>query len=120
MSDSRLSIEPISAGAYELIPDSCLDALIRYIIRGDPLGSFLEAIIRNDLVESAARADMENIQILHVYASFLFNFAPGTSWGSKDAIDKWRKDRKRSPLSFGSVTWPTDKAQQLARYYTQD
>lgn len=56
-------------------------------------GSFVTALLANDLVEAAGRADYLNVKRLDAYASFLYNEMPGRTgdaardyWGSYEAV----------------------------------
>lgn len=96
----------ITEAHYRRISPACRGALIRYVLHGDQVGDFLSAVISNELVEAAGRADAENIVILHVYAAFLHNVAPGASWGSREAMRSWRGIGEFSdPLS---LRWPEE------------
>ena len=61
----------------------------RYIEQGIPPGSFLCAIIDNNLKEAVARADDENIRNLPAYVAYFYNEAPGLCWGSPEKVKKW-------------------------------
>lgn len=66
-----------------------LDALTRYRDRGVEPGGFLSAILANDFVEAASRADHENLSNLAAYACFLYNEMPMGSWGSYEKVRWW-------------------------------
>jgi hypothetical protein len=58
-----------------------------------PFGDFLTAILANDFVEAAKRADNRNQHLLFDYAMYLYNELPGRShdpridyWGSYEAV----------------------------------
>lgn len=98
---------PIRVEDTALISESCRNALIRYILFGDALGGFLEAVIQNDLIEAAGRADPTNIQLLGVYAMFLYNFAPSDCHGSPEKVRAYRRERvRRGPRSVLKCDWP--------------
>lgn len=71
------------------IPEHMLKALIAYRDEGQPVGGFLEAVIANDLVGAAVRADSTNINLLPSYANWLYNETPLSSWGSRQAYHSW-------------------------------
>jgi hypothetical protein len=52
-------------------------------------GSFLSAIIENDLVHAAQQADMTNKQLLFEYAMYIDWYAPDDCWGSKLQHEEW-------------------------------
>jgi hypothetical protein len=72
------------------VPEHCQDGLIDYLVHGHPVGSFLTAVLSNDLREAAGRADETNRVALHCYVAFLYNCAPAPAWGSEDAVARWR------------------------------
>lgn len=65
----------------------------QYIKLGVPTCGFLEAVIENDLKESFGRADEQNRHDLFEIISYLYEYAPGTCWGSYEKRDKWIKGR---------------------------
>ncbi len=61
---------------YELLPEHMREGMRRYIEKGAEVGSFLMAVLSNDLMEAAGRADHINLERLADYAHFLYNYAP--------------------------------------------
>lgn len=74
---------------WSLIPPHMIGGLRRYIEDGIPPGSFLTAVLSNDLRGACERADDENRHCLFDYVSFLYNHAPTGSWGSKENFGAW-------------------------------
>jgi hypothetical protein len=95
----------ISERDYQRIPPACRNGLIRFILFGDEVGDFLYQILSNNLVEAAGRADHLNIEILHVYAGFLYNVAPRSSWGTQNVVECWMGFRDMR-YHWESVSWP--------------
>lgn len=75
------------------IPEHMLESLIAYRDEGRPTGDFLEAVIANDLVGAAGRADSININLLPSYANWLYNEIPQSAWGSRQAYRSWIEDK---------------------------
>lgn len=80
-----------SRSNYSLIPQQMMVSLLAYT---DPnerrcVGGFLRAVLCNDLKEACARADIVNLWILPVYATWLYNEAPAACWGSPSKVDAW-------------------------------
>lgn len=71
------------------VPARMRDPLILYLVWHEQPGSFLTAVLTNNLAEACFHADDENIKLLHVYAAFLYNHAPAASWGSPEAVEQW-------------------------------
>lgn len=73
------------------IPEHMHDGLIGYLVNRIHPGSFLTAVLSNDLREACGRADEDNVRALHAYVYFLYNYAPGDSWGSYDKVEDYLK-----------------------------
>ena len=65
------------------------EELWRYVNEHCPTGSFLEAVISNDLREACAQADDRNMWTLPVIVAWLYNEAPGSCWGSPAKYEEW-------------------------------
>uniref|UniRef100_A0A6M3X6K0 Uncharacterized protein n=1 Tax=viral metagenome TaxID=1070528 RepID=A0A6M3X6K0_9ZZZZ len=74
---------------YSILPEHIRDGAQRYIEDGVPPGGFLRAAFEDKLVSSFALADETNIQRMFDIAMFLYNEAPLTCRGSKEAVDNW-------------------------------
>lgn len=68
-----------------------MDGIKRYLCEFIPPGSFLTAIICNNLKEAVGRADGENIRNIPAFVSFFYNEAPLNSWGSIDDMNEYTK-----------------------------
>ena len=51
-----------------------------------PGGSFLNAVLENDLAKATMCADGTNINLLPQYIRFLYSHAPADAWGSKENV----------------------------------
>lgn len=72
------------------IPEHCRDGLAGYLTREyTRIGSFLTALLSNDLKETFARADDANQMAIRNYIYFLYNEAPTGSWGSPERVQAW-------------------------------
>jgi hypothetical protein len=60
-----------------------------YIEEGIIPGSFLEAVIQNNLIESFSRADSLNIERMFYIARFVYAEMPRQAWGSKEIMENW-------------------------------
>lgn len=67
-------------------------------------GHFLTAIFENNLAEAVGRADAQNLEILIAYPIWLYNNAPGGSFGSPKRMKVWAeyKARTREASTSGS------------------
>ncbi|MFE3839652.1 hypothetical protein, partial [Pseudogemmobacter sonorensis] len=65
------------------------DGMQRYIDRGINPGSFMTAVLSNDLMEAVRRGDDQNRTRLHDYVIFLYNEAPAWCFGSPRNVEAW-------------------------------
>ena len=77
------------AAFWSLIPLHCHSGLAAYFTFGQPVGSFLNAILSNDLIGAAMAADHLNCMALYSYADFLHNCADPRSYGSPAKVRDW-------------------------------
>jgi hypothetical protein len=66
-----------------------MESLRGYLEHGRPVGSFLTAVLSNDLKRAVAKADDVNLPLLPAYVSYLYDHAPYASWGSEQAVETW-------------------------------
>ena len=83
-----MSEQPYEFRGY-VIPARMMGGMQRYFEHGLSPGSFLMAVLCNDLVGAAYAADDENLSALPAYAAYLYNEAPSGSWGSRTAVTHW-------------------------------
>ena len=67
----------------EKIPDYTLESLQRYYQYGLPPGSFLTALLQNDLFGAMATADEYNKEALQDICSFIYWEFPAETYGSE-------------------------------------
>ena len=73
----------------QTIDEATGEELTRYLRHHCPTGSFLEAVISNNLKEACARADDVNLWRLPLLVAYLYNEAPMLAWGSRDQYKDW-------------------------------
>ena len=89
------------------IPRALHDGLVRYLVDGIRPGSFLAAVLENDLREAVTRANpVENFLTLPSLVRFLFNEAPAHAWGSPERVTVWSATR-RAPAIPDMPEWPS-------------
>lgn len=74
---------------YAKIPELMRGAIKRYLLDHTKPGSFLSAVLQNNLRDAIFNADAENIHLLPIYVRWFYNFAPIGSWGSPDNVKRW-------------------------------
>ena len=89
MTDTLPSYTPGRAADWSLIPEYMIGGLRRYIENGIGPGSFLTALLSNDLRRTFECADDENRTCIENYVRFLYSYAPSECWGSADKFDVW-------------------------------
>lgn len=81
------------------VPDNLVPGLIEYLIARRPTGSFLRAVLVNDLRDAAMRASDESARALVQIVRFLVYHAPGQSWGNETLVSVWLSDPNPTPLA---------------------
>jgi hypothetical protein len=71
------------------ISEHMMGAIRRYIDDRIPPGSFLEAVICNDLQNAVGCADDTNLHNLPAFVGYFYNEAPSTCWGSREKYEAW-------------------------------
>lgn len=72
-----------------MLPAYMQGGMLRYIENGFEPGSFLTALLSNDLRETFARADDLNATAVRTYVQYLYSYAPQGCWGSPDCVNAW-------------------------------
>lgn len=72
-----------------MIPEHTQAGLDRYINHRIRPGSFLVAVLSNDLFEAVSRADLENQAALADIVKYIYNKLPSGSHGSIERVDAW-------------------------------
>lgn len=74
---------------WSLIPQYMHGAVKRYVMHGIPPGSFLTAVLSNDLKEAYGRADDENSAAMRGWVQFIYSYTPSPSQGSPECVRAW-------------------------------
>lgn len=80
----------LDAGLY-LVPSHMRKAIADYVLYGHHTGGFLAALLSNDLMTAATKADFENLRSLADWARFLHNYTPANCYGSREQYEHWIK-----------------------------
>lgn len=78
------------------VPDGLHDGLALYLARGIPPGSFLMAVLSNQLIQAVNRADDKCSAGLVALVQWLYHAAPAVSWGSESNVNEWITTRART------------------------
>src|ERR1700688_125871 len=106
-----------TAGAradWSLIPSHCIGGLRRYIENGIEPGSFLTAVLSNNLRHACEYADSTNKHRLFDYCQFLYSYAPSECWGSPERFDAWVKKRGLGHEAVYTADGPVTIARESA------
>jgi hypothetical protein len=60
-----------------------------YIMRGEPVGHFLTAILEGDLYGAHYRADGTNRHKIGDYVTFMYRYAPAICFGNRERVAAW-------------------------------
>lgn len=74
---------------YGTLPPLVIDTLDRYLKRRIPTGSFLRAVLANDLFEAVGRADEQNKLLIPIIVKYIYNEFPSSCHGSYARVDAW-------------------------------
>jgi len=75
---------------YSTVPvDYMAGAVQRYIEQGIEPGSFMRALLSNDLRGAVSSADGMNIVHIPHWVVWMENNLPSVTWGSADRYDAW-------------------------------
>lgn len=85
-----------------VIPQHTKEALDRYINHGLDTGSFLKAVLTNDLFGAISRADNENAYALKDICQYIYNNTPSPCHGSVENYNNWIES-KRSVAQLTNV-----------------
>lgn len=78
------------------VPAHIRDGIKFYIENRIPPGSFVTAVIRNDLRGAVGQADHINLQCLPTIVGWFYHCAPAPCWGSKEAMENWLRPQGES------------------------
>lgn len=65
--------------------------ITRYVTEGLQPGSFLYAVLCNDLREAAGQADVTNFVALAAVVAYIYRTVPAKAWGSEERVKEWIK-----------------------------
>jgi hypothetical protein len=71
------------------VPAHLREGLLRYFSDGILPGSFLQAVLCNNLIEAVRRADPISFHALPSLFEFLVAYAPADSWGAREKVLGW-------------------------------
>jgi len=100
-----------------MIPRNIKAIIDLYVDKGYPTGSFLYAVLINNLSEAAGRADQQNQFALTLICKYIYNYTPKCCWGSAEAVRDWRKLHEEHPEQAEAAAAQDRERRQ--KYYEQ-
>ena len=76
-----------------MIPQDTKNHIDEYVQCKIPVGSFLFAVLSNNLFEAVANADEHNLSALIDIVKYVYNEIPFNCWGSPKIVEKWLNSR---------------------------
>jgi hypothetical protein len=76
------------------VPFHLHDGLVMYLVHRIRPGSFLTAVLENNLMVALGRADATAARMLPELVGFLREWAPHTCWGSEEQVATWLEGGK--------------------------
>ena len=73
----------------KLIPPHMWGAVRRYVNQGISPGSFMTAVLENNLTQAFCRADDINTQYMRNWADFVYNHMPSNCHGTPEKVAAW-------------------------------
>lgn len=71
------------------VPPEIIESLERYVNDKLQTGSFLHAVLENNLTEALGRADHKNIVCIWAIMNYVYNELPSVCWGNPDKVKAW-------------------------------
>lgn len=80
----------------EAVPAAIKDSLRRYIRDGIKPGTFLTAVLTNNLYDAILRADPTSLENMKEILLYVFEHCPMESFGSEEKLNKWVEKRRET------------------------
>jgi hypothetical protein len=84
-----------------MIKKSTIEGIRRYADLHCPTGSFVNAVLCNDLKEACSMADEENLAALPEIVRYCWNEIPHSCWGSPERVERWLAHSRLVPQEKG-------------------
>lgn len=77
---------------YPPIDKLVVRQIFDYVVHGVPPGSFVRAVLENNLVGAIFSADEDNLSNIAHIAHFVYWAIPAASWGGRASVNEWIAD----------------------------
>lgn len=100
-----------------MIPRDTKAGIDRYVDAGVPTGSFLHAVLSNDLFGAVNKADADNSVALYDVCWYVQGYTPTLCHGDPERVSKWLRLHERQPqLAANMSTWDKERRE---KYYEE-
>lgn len=89
MKDMEADIEflqEVKKSVRDRLPEGTAQTIDDYVNHRFKPGSFVEAVLSNDLADAMARADIDNRAKLFEIVGYVFRYVPMHLWGSREKV----------------------------------
>lgn len=86
-----IAVFPQWENGLQHLPERFRGGVIRHVLFGIEGGHFLSAVMESNLFAAIGRADLDSIDCLPAICRFMYNYAPSSSFGSKEKAQAWLK-----------------------------
>ena len=78
---------------YNTLPDRLRHGMKLYVDHGIDPGSFLMAVLTNNLIGALNTADPNNLRDLKEIVNWFHGELPGGCWGTEDVVENWIRSK---------------------------
>lgn len=71
------------------VRDDTIESINNYVTKGWEPGSFVTAVMENNLMEALGQADMGNRLAIFEICEYVYNDTPATCHGSPEKVREW-------------------------------
>lgn len=82
----------------DAIPALTVETIARWVFHAYAPGSFMTAVLENNLRLAVACADLENRSALYEIVSLISHHTPVGCWGSPSIVEGWRRQHEQIVL----------------------
>jgi hypothetical protein len=86
-----MHMSDVTSLAAQRLPDHIRNGLYQYVQFGTMPGSFLKAVLENDLQLAFRFAERDMVPHIQAIASYIYWEVPGPCHGSPDAVQEWSR-----------------------------
>ena len=76
------------------IPEAVKSSIDRYIENGIMPGSFVAAVLSNDLMDTWFQADDDSRENLEAIIKYVACEVPSSAWGSREKVENWIRSKR--------------------------